>query len=120
MNAWGRAFAALTIVWAVALPVATFAASRHSLQSSDAGSVLALLVYGVGSLICHQRPERSFQLLATTMPVCARCTGIYAGAALAAIVVALRPSLVSGRAVIARSAARGVLIASILPAAATL
>src|SRR5262249_31790615 len=35
-----------------------------------------------GSVICHQRPERSFFLWSHQMPVCARCTGIYLGAAL--------------------------------------
>src|SRR5262249_7271229 len=29
----------------------------------------------------HQRPERSFQLFGHQMSVCARCTGIYVGAA---------------------------------------
>ena len=43
-------------------------------------------VYAVGSVVCHQLPERSFHLWAAQMPVCARCTGIYAGAAIAAIV----------------------------------
>jgi uncharacterized membrane protein len=34
--------------------------------------------------ICHQRPERSFFVYGSQLPVCARCTGLYAGAALAA------------------------------------
>ena len=38
--------------------------------------------YLVGSLICHQRPERSFHLAGAQLPVCARCTGLYLGAAL--------------------------------------
>jgi uncharacterized membrane protein len=29
--------------------------------------------------ICHGMPERSLELFGTTMPVCARCVGIYAG-----------------------------------------
>jgi uncharacterized membrane protein len=37
-----------------------------------------------GSLICHQIPERSFHLGAFQLPVCARCTGLYSGAAVAA------------------------------------
>jgi len=42
---------------------------------------LAGALYALGSRICHQRPERSFHLLAAQLPVCARCLGIYAGAA---------------------------------------
>ena len=36
-------------------------------------------VYGVGSFICHQLPDRSFHLAGFQLPVCARCMGIYAG-----------------------------------------
>ena len=53
-------------------------------------------VYGVGSLVCHQLPARSFHLWTTQMPVCARCTGIYAGAVAAAVsAAAVRPRGVS-------------------------
>ena len=38
-------------------------------------------IFAVGSLICHQRPERSFFLDGQQLPVCARCTGIYVSAA---------------------------------------
>jgi uncharacterized membrane protein len=38
-------------------------------------------LYAVGALICHQRPERSFHLGAAQLPVCARCLGLYMGAA---------------------------------------
>jgi uncharacterized membrane protein len=38
------------------------------------------IVYGFGSLICHQIPERSFHLAGFQLPVCARCFGIYVGA----------------------------------------
>jgi uncharacterized membrane protein len=36
--------------------------------------------YLVGSLVCHQRPERTFHLEGVQLPVCARCTGLYFGA----------------------------------------
>jgi uncharacterized membrane protein len=42
---------------------------------------VAAILYALGSRICHQRPERSFHLFAVQLPVCARCAGIYAGAA---------------------------------------
>ncbi len=41
---------------------------------------LAALTYAAGSLICHQRPERSFHHEGAQYPVCARCFGLYAGA----------------------------------------
>jgi uncharacterized membrane protein len=49
-------------------------------------SSLATLIYAVGSVICHQIPERSFHLAGVQVPVCARCLGIYAGAAAAAVI----------------------------------
>jgi uncharacterized membrane protein len=36
-------------------------------------------VYGFGSFICHQLPERSFHLGGFQLPVCARCLGVYVG-----------------------------------------
>ncbi len=42
---------------------------------------LAGVVYLAGSLICHQLPERSFHLHGWQLPVCARCFGLYLGAA---------------------------------------
>ena len=42
---------------------------------------MATLIYAAGSVICHQIPERSFHLGGFQIPVCARCLGIYAGAA---------------------------------------
>jgi uncharacterized membrane protein len=35
------------------------------------------LIFAVGSLICHQRPDRSFFVDGHQLPVCARCTGLY-------------------------------------------
>jgi len=49
-----------------------------------APSPLATLMYAAGAIICHQLPERSFHLAGFQLPVCARCLGIYAGAAAAA------------------------------------
>jgi uncharacterized membrane protein len=48
-------------------------------------------VYGLGSFICHQIPERSFHLVGFQLPVCARCLGIYIGVAGGVAVVSLRP-----------------------------
>jgi uncharacterized membrane protein len=43
------------------------------------------IVYGIASLVCHQRPERSFALAAAQFPVCARCAGLYFSGAVGAL-----------------------------------
>src|SRR5215813_9918745 len=52
-----RAFAGASIAWAAALPAATFVLSHFAASSA---ALLAVAVYVVGSVVCHQRPERSF------------------------------------------------------------
>jgi uncharacterized membrane protein len=42
--------------------------------------LLVAFIFAVGSVICHQRPERSFFLDGHQFPVCARCTGLYLSA----------------------------------------
>lgn len=43
-------------------------------------------MYVAGSLVCHQLPERSFHVAGFQLPVCARCTGAYLGAAAGLVV----------------------------------
>lgn len=38
-------------------------------------------------MICHGQLDRAFEIMGVAMPLCARCTGIYAGIALAAAVL---------------------------------
>ena len=78
----------------------------------DALAVPALTVYAASSRICHQRPERSFHIAGFKLPVCARCFGLYAAAALGSV-IAWR----SGRAPDRR--ARLALLVSAIPTAAT-
>jgi uncharacterized membrane protein len=119
-----RAFVGASVTWFVALPLATFASSRP--YPPTPVYLLSFGTYLVGSLLCHQRPERSFFLWGSQMPVCARCLGIYAGAAIAAIalpfVARLKPSRLRSPAREAGTprSARMILIVSIVPAAATL
>lgn len=40
----------------------------------------------IGKYICHQKPERSFFIKGHQFPVCARCTGFYAGLAVYLII----------------------------------
>jgi uncharacterized membrane protein len=70
--------------------------------------VLSAVIYAAAGLVCHQRPERSFHLGGTQLPVCARCTGLYVSGALGALVAWLGASRVPRR-------MRGVLIASAMP-----
>jgi hypothetical protein len=79
----GLVVAGAAVVWAALLPAAAYAASLPA--DRTAAQVFAFMVYAFGSAICHQRDERSFHLFAEQLPVCARCTGLYAGAAIAAI-----------------------------------
>jgi uncharacterized membrane protein len=130
MNTLRRACIVASIAWGLALPLATWLASPRAPESS-AGYAFALAIYAAGSLICHQRAERSFHLFGVQMPVCARCAGLYVGAAVAAAFVIARaiytlahkPSEVSSRwsiPVPALWTARTVVVASCLPTIATL
>jgi len=81
---------ALAVAWVGALLVAVFLASRRSLSLPL--YALSAAVYHIGSLVCHQLPERSFYFWGAQMPVCARCTGLYIGAAATALAAArMRP-----------------------------
>jgi uncharacterized membrane protein len=105
--------------WVVSLPVAAKAAS--SAPSHGGSYPFALLVYGIGSFICHQRPERSFHMYGVALPVCARCTGIYVGAAMMVLssllqVCRTRPSRARSR----FPANAMVLVLAVIPSAATL
>ena len=77
---------------------------------------VAGMVYALGSRICHQRPDRSFHLFAAQLPVCARCAGIYAGAALG-LVLALNRAM---RERLFPSSARMLLVVGALPTLMTL
>jgi uncharacterized membrane protein len=87
-----------------------------------APSSIATLVYAAGAVICHQLPERSFHLVGFQLPVCARCLGIYGGAAAAATVHVLGVVVAgSGRwRVLSPVAARRVFLLSALPTLVTL
>lgn len=77
-----RGFAWTSITWAGALVLAPLLASR---PRGLAAYAISLVMYGIGGVVCHQTPERSFRLWDAHLPVCARCTGIYLGAAAAAM-----------------------------------
>jgi uncharacterized membrane protein len=108
-----RAFVAAAISWAVLLPIATWTAGRA--HDSSLPYAFAFTMYGLASVVCHQKPERSLYLWATQMPVCARCTGIYAGGAVAALAAPL-----AAQARTRQPLLRALLVASVMPTAVTL
>jgi uncharacterized membrane protein len=70
------------------------------------------VIYTASSRICHQRPERSFSLAGTQLPVCARCFGLYFAGALGAVTaLAMRRRL--------SLPFRGVLAVAAIPTAVT-
>ena len=73
----------------------------------------AVVVYATGARICHQRPDRCFAIDGRPMPVCARCSGLYAGAAFAAPLALVWAARRSG------ARARVVAAAAALPTLAT-
>jgi hypothetical protein len=85
---------AAAVGWAAALPLAAWMVARPGTSPLYA---FALAVYGVGGLVCHQLPERSFHPWSAQMPVCARCAGIYIGGAIAAIIAPIAAAPLKGR-----------------------
>ena len=74
-----RALVVAGVLWLAAILLAPLAiASSHGVVSLG-----AVCTYATGSRVCHQLPDRCFWIHGRPMPVCARCTGIYAGAAVA-------------------------------------
>jgi uncharacterized membrane protein len=80
---FATALLALALVGGLALPALPCVAPA----SPGAGLVRAL-AYGVGSLVCHQRPERSLSSCGRQWPVCGRCSGLYLGAAAGVLLAA--------------------------------
>lgn len=82
-RATAAALTAAAVLWAALIVVAPFAFHSHALAAP------AAVVYAGASRICHQRPERSFEIAGWQMPVCARCSGLYVSGAAGALVAFL-------------------------------
>jgi len=78
-------------------------------------------VYAVGSLVCHQLADRSFHLGPYQLPVCARCAGIYSGAAAGAVAVLIQTGVSARRFTVTPNSrrARWMLVAAAVPTAMT-
>src|SRR6476646_1163213 len=60
-----RAFVAAALAWAALLVAVPCLASRS--HATSPGALVVVAVYGIGSLVCHQLPERSWRLWAAQM-----------------------------------------------------
>jgi uncharacterized membrane protein len=120
MNMLRRAFVGASIAWSIGLLLAPVVAGRPRSQVSSVGYAFALVMYAAGSVICHQRPERSFHLLGTQLPVCARCAGLYGGAAVAAMVAWCRTARARHPGLFNPSRAGRALLLAAIPSAGTL
>ena len=84
-RAWlARGFLGAILMWMLMLLMVPLLLARET--GGRAVTTVAAGTYLVGSLICHQRPDRSFRLWGVQMPVCARCAGLYLGAAVGALI----------------------------------
>jgi uncharacterized membrane protein len=75
-----RALPAAAVVWALLVVAAPMEDGVPNVFGIP--RLVAASAYAAGSLICHQRPERSFHSGGVQWPVCARCSGLYLSAAL--------------------------------------
>jgi len=108
---------AAVLAWAVAI-----VAMPWLVHAGRLGRALAGLVYLAGSMVCHQLADRTFHVAGHQMPVCARCVGLYAGAAVGVLAWRCVHRWV-GRPSAARLAgrwARAAVIAAATPTALTL
>src|SRR5882762_2044510 len=91
-RAYRRAIAVWVGTCLIALAIAGLIVSAPFAQAHGHPE-FAAAIYKVFSFVCHQIPERSFHLAGYQFAVCSRCTGLYAGFAVAALVYPLARSL---------------------------
>ena len=87
--------------------------------SAALGAPLSGITYLVGSLLCHQRPDRSFHAGVAQVPVCARCCGIYLGAVAGALRAVVMSGALDGSRLWTRAGLRNLLVISAVPTALT-
>lgn len=89
-GAAARLVLCLTFLWLGSLVAAPYALAHRAHDRGDVALWVAT-TYLAGAAVCHQRPDRSFHPWGVQMPVCARCLGVYAGAAVGALLVSCLP-----------------------------
>ena len=82
---------AAAVLWAALLPLAPLVLHAAPSSATVVGG-LAAIPYVAGSLVCHQRPDRSFATGAVLWPVCGRCAGLYLSAAFGVLLLLGRGS----------------------------
>jgi len=63
------------------------------IAESHAHAQFASAIYKTFGFVCHQIPDRSFHLAGHAFAVCSRCTGLYSGFAVAALIYPLARSM---------------------------
>jgi len=99
--------AGVALVWLMLILTSPVALASGRLSG------LTVAVYHAGSLVCHQRPERSFHLAGAQLPVCARCFGLYLSGAVGLLVASRRRGSISA------ATSRLLLVMAALPIAVT-
>jgi uncharacterized membrane protein len=85
-----------TVTWAVTVTIALALVALiigAPLAQANGHPAFASSIYKAFSFVCHQIPERSFHLAGHQFGVCSRCTGLYVGFAVAALIYPLARSL---------------------------
>lgn len=112
-----RGFLVATLVWMLMLVMVPFLLAHETggraVRAASAGTYL------VGSVICHQRPDRSFRLWGVQMPVCTRCAGLYLGAMVGAVLAGVRRRGGRGTARMASQTLRVMVLAAAVPTGVT-
>src|SRR6266581_5653862 len=84
------------IVWAITAAIAATIIGLiigAPLAAASAHPQLASSIYKAFSFVCHQIPDRSFHIAGHQFAVCSRCTGLYSGFAVTALLYPLARSI---------------------------
>ncbi|HBB98278.1 MAG TPA: hypothetical protein DC054_23085 [Blastocatellia bacterium] len=85
-----------TLIWAITATIALALVAMilgAPIAQANGHPAFATPIYKAFSFVCHQIPERSFHLAGYKFAVCSRCTGLYSGFALAALIYPIVRSL---------------------------
>ena len=106
-----------TVAWGVTLIAAPFVVTHHT--PADGWHVAGIATYVFSGAVCHQETVRSFFVWGVPLPVCARCSGLYGGAAIAALGI-LWMAVAGARRPLSHRAARTLILVAAVPTAVSL